>query len=113
MTEENTVVRSRRLRKKLHLEEFAITGFEFTCNISADEDGSYDSFFTGLKSLVDARNLFIQFDHDNDQFIGFVTSAARYGNVTEDDKSALATAFDTQANISDVNIGELVDAFYG
>lgn len=112
MTDQQTVARSRRLRKKLHLDEFAILGFEFTCKITADTDGSYDTFFADLKGLVDTRNLFINFDGDDGQFIGFVTSAERYGNATEDDRKALEDTFNTHAKVSDVKVDRLVDAFY-
>ena len=112
MTEANTVVRSRRLRKKLHLDEFAILGFEFTCKISPDADGSYDRFFVDLKSVVDSRNLFINLDGDESYFIGFVTSGERYGNATEDDRKAVEEALTAHAQVADVKVDRLVDAFY-
>jgi uncharacterized protein YggL (DUF469 family) len=112
MTEQNTVIRSRRLRKKLHLDEFAILGFEFTCKIAADDDGNYDSFFNDLKDVVDTRNLFINFDGDQGHFIGFVTSAERYGNATEDDRKAIEDAFNAHAKVSDMKVDRLVNAYY-
>ena len=112
MTDQNTVVRSRRLRKKLHLDEFTILGFEFTCKITADADGSYDTFFADLKDIVDTRNLFINFDGDEGMFIGFVTSAERYGNATEDDRKAIEDAFNAHDKVSEVKVERLVNAFY-
>lgn len=112
MSTENTPVRSRRLRKKLHLDEFAIMGFEFTCKIDADKDGSYDTFFTDLKDLVNSRNLFINFDGDDGLFIGFVTSADRYGNATEEDKTAVEAVLTEHKMVSDVKVDRLVDAYY-
>ena len=112
MTDQNTVARSRRLRKKLHVDEFAIMGFEFTCKITADADGNYDTFFNDLKDLVDSRNLFINFDGDEGHFIGFVTSAERYGNATEEDRHAVETTLNAHEKVTDVNVDRLVDAFY-
>jgi len=112
MTEKNTIVRSRRLRKKLHLDEFAILGFEFTCKISPNDDGSYGYFFDDLKSIVNSRNLFINLDGDESYFIGFVTSGERYGNATEDDRKAVEESLQTHTQVSDIKVGQLVDAFY-
>ena len=44
--------KSRRLRKKLYLDEFAILGFEFTCNLNATEE----EFDLLLDELLDFIN---------------------------------------------------------
>lgn len=122
MTEKNTaeattvqagpITRSRRLRKKLHLDEFAILGFEFTCKITADDNGSYDPFFDDFSEVVTTRDLYINLDGDENYFVGFVTSAERYGNATEEDRSAVEAALTAHAMVSDVKVDRLVDAYY-
>ncbi|MFT5117511.1 MAG: hypothetical protein ACI9NY_001040 [Kiritimatiellia bacterium] len=109
----NEIVRSNRLRKKLYLDEFAILGFEFTCKVSMESESEYDAFFQRFAVLVEARNLYINLDGDADCFVGFVTSADRYGNATAEDKKAIENALSDNKMISDLSVGDLVDAFYG
>lgn len=42
-----------------------------------------------------------------------MTSADRYGNATEEDKSAIESFLSGQSIVSDVKVGTLVDAMYG
>lgn len=53
------------------------------------------------------------FDNDSEWPEGSVTSADRYGNATEEDRSALQALLDSSDIVSEVKVGELVDAFYG
>jgi len=50
--------KSRRLRKKLYLDEFAILGFEFTCNLNATE-AEFDLLLDELLEFIDKRKLCI------------------------------------------------------
>ena len=108
----NEIVRSKRLRKKLHLDEFAILGFEFSCKINVDSEDDYDAFFSGFAQLVNSRGLFININGDQEMFDAFVTSDERYGNATEEDIAAIKTVLEADKIISDVVVGPLVDAFY-
>ena len=110
MTQE--IVRSKRLRKKLYLEEFAILGFEFSCKISLDSTEDYDKFFEAFADLVESRDLFVGLDGDDGLFEGFVTSGERYGSATEEDRKAIEEALSAQKIVSDVLVGSLLDAFY-
>jgi len=105
-------VRSRRLRKKLYLDEFAVLGFEFTCGMSTTSDDDYQQFFDGFAELVDARNLFVSVDGNDNQLEGFVSSAGRYTSATEEDRKAIEEALSSYKIMSDVQVGELVDACY-
>jgi uncharacterized protein YggL (DUF469 family) len=109
----NDIVRSNRLRKKLYLDEFAILGFEFTCKVSMESEAEYDAFFQRFADLVESRNLYINLDGDAELFVGFVTSADRYGNATEEDIKAIEAALSGNKMINDLTVGDLVDAFYG
>jgi uncharacterized protein len=107
------ISRNRRLRKKLHLEEFAILGFEFSFKLASTTGDDYDQFFTVFAEFANAQHLYISLGNDNEFFEGLVTSADRYGNATEENRKAMETLLNTQAIVSEVKIGALVDACYG
>lgn len=105
------VVRSRRLRKKLYLGEFAIMGFDFTCKINIDSDEGYEAFIEAFADMVDSRNLFVSLDNIGEMFEGFVTSHDRYGSATDEDRAAIDAILTEQSIISDVVVNKLVDVF--
>ncbi|WP_101759583.1 YggL family protein [Oceanicoccus sp. KOV_DT_Chl] len=109
----NEIIRNKRLRKKLYLEEYAIMGFEFSCKIILDTEADYDQFFDSFADKVEELNLVVSVDGDDNEFEGFVTSAYRYGSATETDRKAIEEILKSYKNITDVNTGELVDVFYG
>ena len=85
--------RTRRLRKKLYLDEFAILGFEFSCKIDLSSEADYDQFFEGFADLIDSRDLFVGIDGDDGLFEGFVTAGERYGSASEEDRKAFRVMF--------------------
>ncbi|GAA3934005.1 YggL family protein [Litoribacillus peritrichatus] len=107
-----TPKRSRRLRKKLFVDEFAVKGFGFSCSVNTNNEQELDQFFDGLLDLVESRNLQIGGGGNEGTFEGYVSSAKRYGSATEEDKSALTDWLAAQANVTDVNIEALTDAYY-
>jgi uncharacterized protein YggL (DUF469 family) len=106
------IVRSKRLRKKLYLAEFAIMGFEFSCKINLDSEAEYEQFFDSFADLVDSKNLFVSLDNVEQVFEGFVTSGERYGSATAEDRKAIEDILNSYKVVSDVVMGELVDAYY-
>jgi uncharacterized protein YggL (DUF469 family) len=106
------IVRSRRLRKKLYLDEFAILGFEFSCKIDLESTEAYDIFFDAFADHVDQRDLFVNIDGQDNQFDGFVTSGERYGSATDSDRKSMEDALADFSIVSDVVVGPLVDVFY-
>ncbi|WP_166425541.1 50S ribosome-binding protein YggL [Paraglaciecola sp. 20A4] len=110
MSEKTT--RNRRIRKKLHLDEWAILGFEFSCNLAEASEEEYELFFNTFADIVLAQHLYITLNDESETLQGFVTSADRYGNATEEDKAAIETFLNGQAIANDVKVGVLVDAFY-
>ncbi|MFQ3236541.1 MAG: hypothetical protein ACI9C4_002113 [Paraglaciecola sp.] len=110
MTEKTS--RNRRIRKKLHLDEWAILGFEFSCKLTVASEADYDLFFNSFGELVNTQHLYITLDNDSESFEGFVTSADRYGNATEEDRAAIEALLSSHAIVNDVQVGKLVDAFY-
>ena len=105
--------RNRRLQKKLYLGDWAILGFEFSFKLTDASDEQYEAFFNSLEELVNAEELYISLDNNSEAFEGSVTSAHRYGNATEEDRAAIETLLKSHSIVSDVKVGELVDAFYG
>ncbi|EGG94922.1 hypothetical protein IMCC1989_2118 [gamma proteobacterium IMCC1989] len=109
----DNIIRSKRLRKKLHLDEFAIIGFSFTCRVTVASPADYETFFKEFATLVNARHLYIDLDGHDGVFDGRVTSADRYGNASEEDRVAIETMLNDHSMVSDVTVGGLVDACYG
>ena len=105
--------RSRRLRKKLYVGEFAIMGFEFTCKVNIDLDTApqFEELLDAFDKVAEEKNLLISLDNDDEQFEGFVTSYDRYGSATEEDKAAIEAVLLAHSIVSDVEVSKLVDVF--
>ena len=105
--------RNRRLRKKLYVDEFQILGFEFSCNLDLKTDDDFDRFLDEFLELVEQRNLCTASGGGNDAFSGLIMSDDRYGSATKEDQLAIETWLKSKSFVSNVKIGELVDAMYG
>lgn len=49
--------RSKRLRKKLYVDEFEVLGFEFTCAISSDKEEDHDNLIDGFIGFIEENGL--------------------------------------------------------
>ncbi|WP_163132580.1 YggL family protein [Agarivorans sp. Alg241-V36] len=107
-----TKTTSRRLRKKLYLEEFAVFGFICACDLDETEAG-FDLFLDELVDVVEARGLIIGGGGSAKEFAAFVASQQRYGSATEEDRQAVEQWLSAQPRTSQVVIGKLIDANYG
>ncbi|PKG80860.1 hypothetical protein CXF85_22410 [Colwellia sp. 75C3] len=105
--------KSRRLRKKLYLDEFATMGVELDCNLNCKEESELEIIMNDFYAYTGTLNLCIGGGGDLSSFAGFISSQERYGSVTEADISSISTWLKEQSIISEFNIGELVDANYG
>lgn len=105
----NTAKRNRRQNKKLHLEEFSVLGFAFSCKPEAD----FNSVFDSLISLMDERGLQIWAEGTPDSFDAYITSSLRYGSATDEDRSAVEACLTAQGGLSDIKVDALSDAYYG
>lgn len=105
--------RNRRQRKKLHLDEFAVKGFDLSCQISLKTEAELDAFFESLATFIDSQDLLIWADGDAGQLSAYVTSNQRYGSASEDNRTALQTWLEQQSALSETVVGELVDTYYG
>lgn len=105
----NTPKRNRRQNKKLHIGEFAVLGFAFSCKPEAD----FNTVFDSLISLMDERGLQIWAEGTPDSFEAYITSSQRYGSTTDEDRSAIETCLKAQTGLSDISVAALSDAYYG
>jgi uncharacterized protein YggL (DUF469 family) len=107
-----TKTTSRRLRKKLYLDEFAVFGFECACDLDETEAG-FDLFLDELVEVVEARGLIIGGGGSATEFAAFVASEQRYGSATEEDRQFVEQWLSAQPRTSMVVVGKLIDANYG
>jgi uncharacterized protein YggL (DUF469 family) len=105
--------KSRRLRKKLYLDEFATMGVELDCNLSCQNESELEIIMDDFVVYTDTLNLCIGGGGDLNSFAGFISSKTRYGSVTESDILNITNWLKEQNIVSDFNLGELVDANYG
>ena len=102
--------KSRRLRKKLYLDEFAVKGVELDCNLTCKNEDELATIMDEFFVYVNTLNLCIGGGGDLTSFAGFISSHERYGSVTESDISSISNWLKGQSVVSEFNIGELVDA---
>jgi len=103
--------KNRRLRKKLYLGEFAILGFELSCKVSSEDTEAFERFVGEFIDFADEKG-FCFGGGGYDEFEGFLCAAERYGSLTEEDRESVKGWLTSQAQVSDVVIGELVDVVY-
>ncbi len=103
--------KNKRMRKKLYLGEFAIKGFEMTCNIDIQDSEEYDTFIDALLAVVESNNLLLGGGGEA-VFDAFVCSDQRYGSVSEEDRLKIEAWLTAQPKVSDVAVGPLVDVIY-
>lgn len=109
MTKE--VVRSRRLRKKLYVGEFAVMGFDFSCEINIKSEAEFEAFLEAFSDAAESKNLVISLDSIDESFEGFVTSADRYGSASEEDRAAIEAVLSAHSIVTDVIVSKLIDVF--
>ncbi len=105
----NTPKRNRRQNKKLHIGEFAVLGFAFSCKPEAD----FNTVFDSLISVMDERGLQIWAEGTADSFDAYITSSQRYGSTSDEDRNAIETCLKAQTGLNDISVSELSDAYYG
>ena len=103
--------KKKRIRKKLYLGEFAIKGFEVTCNIDIEDGEEFETFLNDFIDLAESHNLVLAGSGD-DEFDGFIYSSNRYGSVTEEQRTEIEAWLNKHPKISSVNAGKLIDVVY-
>lgn len=111
---DNRPKRSKRLRKKLFLDEFATYGFELECEFKDDLpeeqlSAFIDKFFI---DAISAKGLAFGGGLSSKRLSGFIVSNKRYQSTTETDKNTLETWLNAQPEVAKVDVGEIIDANY-
>jgi len=106
-------IKSRRLRKKLYLDEFAVLGFEISCSIGVKSSDEFDSFLDQLVSFVEVHELIMGGGGDVKEFSAFICSEHRYVSATNEDRDNIKAWLNNNEAANNIVIGELVDANYG
>ena len=104
--------RSKRLRKKMYLDEFATLGFELECEFKTDLDedvlsGFIDTFFI---DAIAAKDLLFAGGLSSKRLSGFITAQKRYESVTNTEKESLEHWLKAQAAVANVQLSPLMDA---
>ena len=100
-----------RLRKKLYLGEFAILGFEVSCKTSITDFDQYDVFIDEFIDFIDSIGLCFG-GGGLELFEGFLCSIERYRSVTEAEQLQVAQWLEARAEVTKVEVSELIDANY-
>ncbi|MGI9277091.1 MAG: 50S ribosome-binding protein YggL [Endozoicomonas sp.] len=104
--------RSKRLRKKLYLEEFKVLGFEIDLKFvdSASEE-DLDKFFDEfLKKAIEANDLVFGGGGTKEGFSGFIVPAGRYDSSTEEHRKLVSDWLGKSDLLESHETGELIDA---
>ncbi|GMQ53971.1 MULTISPECIES: YggL family protein [Halopseudomonas] len=101
--------RSRRLRKKLCVDEFQELGFELNLEFKSDLDiEAIDAFLDQfLAEAMDANNL----DYVGGEGFGLVCLAER-GSVSEEQRQAVENWLKARSELAVCEVGPLQDAWY-
>ncbi|MGP8308692.1 50S ribosome-binding protein YggL [Vibrio sp. YIC-376] len=103
--------KSRRIRKKLFLGEFAILGFEISCETDINDFDRYDAFVDDFVDYIDGLGLCFG-GGGLELFEGFLCATERYGNATEEQKVQVLAWLEARSEVKRAQTGELVDANY-
>lgn len=101
--------RSRRLRKKLFVDEFQELGFTVKYNYADNlTDEQIDTFIVDfVLNVVEANGMGYLYDYDCDRIC-----SAKRGSVTEEQRKLVADWLSARTDITDLEISELVDIWY-
>ena len=101
--------RSRRLRKKLCVDEFQELGFELTLNFKADlSDQTLDDFVDQFLDQAIAGN---GLDYVGSEDFGLVCLAKR-GSVNEEQRAAVEQWLSSRSDLASFSLSALQDAWY-
>ncbi|WP_028023414.1 50S ribosome-binding protein YggL [Enterovibrio calviensis] len=100
--------RSKRLRKKLYLDEFAVFGFVISLKLNTENDEELDAFIESLADFAESRHLLVAGGGMSDIEL-VVGSALRYGSATAQDRESIKVWIDDRSEVELLELGELVD----
>lgn len=104
--------RKKRLRKKLYLDEFAVLGFEFSCEFELTQESEFDCLLDNFILFIESRELCMGGGGDIKSFNGFICSDHRYESASNDDRDAIKNWLDSNKTVTNIIVYPLVDANY-
>ena len=104
--------RSRRLRKKLYVDEFKVLGFNIDLTFAADSsEEDLNKFFEDfLDSATYQNGLVFGGGGTTESFCGFVGPMARYQSATEQHRQLISDWLENNPHVASSTVGELQDA---
>ncbi|MDF4735767.1 YggL family protein [Vibrio parahaemolyticus] len=103
--------KNRRIRKKLFLGEFAILGFEISCETDINDFDRYDAFVDDFIDYIDTLGLCFG-GGGLELFEGFLCSTERYCSATEEQKAQVVAWLEARPEVKSAKAGDLLDANY-
>lgn len=102
--------RSRRLRKKLHLDEFQELGFDVETVLKEPLAGPAEEslLIAFVEGVIESRGLI----YGGSVTCGYVCKAGG-GSATEEDRAAVRGWLEARDEVASVTVKELSDAWYG
>lgn len=102
--------RSRRLRKKLHLDEFKELGFDVEAELKEPLAGTAEEelLIAFVEGVIESRGLI----YGGGLQCGYVCKAGG-GSATDEDRAAVRDWLQGRAEFASVTVRELSDAWYG
>ncbi len=103
--------RKRRILKKLYLGEFAVKGFEISCETSIKDFDQYDLFIDAFVDFLEENDLCFA-GGGFEVFEGFICGVARYGSVTPEQMTVAIEWLNQRSEITSCQVSGLLDANY-
>ncbi|WP_038174391.1 YggL family protein [Vibrio pacinii] len=103
--------KKRRIQKKLFVGEFAMLGFEVSCETNINDFERYDVFVDDFIDYIDSLDLCFG-GGGLEVFEGFLCAKERYVDVTEEQKAQVIAWLEARAEVKTANASELMDANY-
>ena len=104
--------RTRRLRKKLFLDEFTVYAFELRLNLATSSPEEEIIFIDALIDKLTAMHLKYVGHFLDERLRGFIIAKARYASPTADQRQDIIDWCNKRHDIAEANIGELVNAYH-
>ena len=103
--------RSKRLRKKLHVDEFQQLGFQVYAKTVANVDGEqfWHSF---IAEAIEANGLLFGGGCWPPEIDGFITAGRKHASATEKHRENLTAWMKACPEIIEFKVGPLIDAWY-
>jgi uncharacterized protein len=104
--------KSKRVQKKLYLGDFAMLGFEISAKFANEDESEIDTLIDDLMEFTETKNMGFGGGYTIKSVDGFISSSVLYNSPSEDDRLALEKWLRKQANLTDVEVGNFIDANY-